>query len=230
MKPKKSNTKRVYPENGTHVARLVHIIDWGSQVDKYSGDEGRAKLEFIWELPEKHNLHVFNEDKGEQPLVVSRKYGNTFGRGSEMKKAVESMLGQKVDAEFELETLLGELCQINLTVEDGEDENKNVVIQSLMPLSKDQSKKKFPEYNEKFIFDLDNFDQDVWDSLPEWKQKKIEVTKEYAEATANIKKPSTPSNGKAKGDVFKGKGGETSQAKKAVELAKGKADTKKKFK
>jgi hypothetical protein len=197
MRPKKSQSKRVNPEPGVHVARLIQIIDWGSQVDKFSGDEGRAKVELVWELPQ--SLHVFNEDKGEQPLIVSRKYGNTLGRGSALKKDIESMLGHAIDKEFEFDGLLGELCQINLSVEnDGEYEN--VVIQSLMPLGKDLSKKKFPEFNEQFVFDLDNFNQDLWDQLPEWKQKKIEATPEYAAVAASKPAPKAAApkaNGKA---------------------------------
>lgn len=210
MRPKKSTGKKVNPEPGVHIARLIQIIDWGTQVDNYAKD-GRAKLEFVWELPQ--SLHVFNEDKGEQPLLVTRKYGNTFGRGSAMKEAVESMLGHKVDADFELDGLLGELCQMNITIEqDGEYEN--VVIQSLMPLTKDLAKKKFIEYNDQFIFDLDNFDQDTWDKLPEWKQKEIMKSPEYAEVASKVKetkreepKGKTQSNGKAteKGKVFQKK-------------------------
>ncbi len=201
MRAKKSASKRVNPEPGVHVARLIQIIDWGSQIDKYSGDEGRAKVEFVWELPQ--SLHVFNEDKGEQPLLVSRKYGNTLGRGSAMKKDIESMLGHKIESDFELDSMIGELCMLNLSIEqDGEFEN--VVIQSLMPLTKDMAKKKFPEFNDQFVFDLDNFNQDIFDSLPEWKREQIAKSPEYANVAASqpVKKTvqQTPvkSNGQAK--------------------------------
>jgi hypothetical protein len=182
MRAKKTQSKRVNPEPGVHIARLKQIIDLGSQVDSFSGDEGRAKLEFIWELPE--SLHTFNEDKGPQPLIVSRKYGNTLGRGSGMKKAIESMLGHSIEKDFELDTLLDEMCNLNLSIEqDGEYEN--VVIQSLMPLTKDQSKKKYPTYSEAFILDLDNMDWDVYESLPDWKKEMIAKSPEYAEVAAN---------------------------------------------
>jgi hypothetical protein len=199
MKPKKSTSKKILPEAGVHVARLIQVLDWGSQIDKFSGDEGRAKVELVWELPQ--SLHVFNEDKGEQPLIVSRKYGNTLGRGSAIKKDIESMLGHAIDKDFEFDTLLGEMCQMNLSIEsDGEYEN--VVIQSLMPLMKDQAKKKYPEYNDKYILDLDNFDLEVWEALPEWKRTEIAKSPEAAQALASAKpkaaqKVATKTNGKA---------------------------------
>jgi hypothetical protein len=201
MRAKKSTSKKVYPEPGVDVGRLVQIIDLGSQIDKFSGDEGRPKVEFIWELP--NQLHVFNEDRGEQPLIVTRKYGNTLGRGSAMKEAIESMTGQKIDKDFELDSLLGELCLINITLEavEGDPDLKNVQIQSLSPLTKDLAKKKYPEYNDQFVFDLDNFNQEIYDSLPEWKQEQIAKSPEYAAVAAS--KPaksvaSAKSNGQAK--------------------------------
>jgi hypothetical protein len=197
MKPKKSTSKKILPEPGVHVARLIQVLDWGSQIDKFSGDEGRAKVELVWELPQ--SLHVFNEDKGEQPLIVTRKYGNTLGRGSAIKKDIESMLGHAIDKDFEFDTLLGEMCQMNISIEsDGEYEN--VVIQSLMPLMKDQAKKKYPEYNDKFILDLDNFDMEVWEALPEWKRTEIAKSPEAAQALASAKpkaKVAAKTNGKA---------------------------------
>jgi hypothetical protein len=79
---------------------------------------------------------------------------------------------------------------MNITIEkDGEYEN--VVIQSLMPLMKDQAKKKYPEYNDKFILDLDNFDMEVWEALPEWKRTEIAKSPEAAEALASAKPKAT---------------------------------------
>jgi hypothetical protein len=185
MRAKKTSSARVNPEPGVHVARLKEILDWGTQVDSYAPD-GRAKVEFVFELPE--SMHTFHEDKGPQPLIVTRKFGNTLGRGSAMKASIEAMLGHKIEKDFELDSLLDELCNLNLSIEqDGEYEN--VVIQSLMPLTKDQSKKKYPSYSDTKLLDLDAFDQDVYDSLPEWKQKEIAKSPEYAEAIANAPKP-----------------------------------------
>jgi hypothetical protein len=187
MKAKKSGGKRVNPAPGIHIARLVQILDYGTQVDSYSPD-GRAKVEFVWELPE--DLHVFNEDKGEQPLVVDRKFGNTLGRGSAMLECIEQMLGRKWDKDEDLDTLLGQMCQMNTAIEqDGEYEN--VVIKSLMPLGKDQARKKYPEYNEQFVLDLDNFNQEDYDSLPQYKKDNIAKSPEYAEAAANAAPPAS---------------------------------------
>lgn len=213
MRARKSTSKRINPERGIHVARLVQILDYGTQVDKYAPD-GRAKVEFVWELPE--DLHVFNEDKGEQPLLVDRKFGNTLGRGSTMLEAIEGMLGRKWDKDEELDTLLGTMCQMNIDlVTDGEYEN--VEIKSLMPLSKDQARKKYPNYTDMFVLDLENFNPEHFDSLPQYKKDNIAKSEEYANAIADLpqarptSKPTPPPQAKAsvpaaKTNVFAGKG------------------------
>jgi hypothetical protein len=189
MRAKTSKFKKTLPPPGVHVARLVQLIDWGSQVDKFAPD-GRAKLEWRWELPEA--LHVFNEDKGEQPFVVERKYGNTLGKPkkrSDMGKAVEGMIGGAfVDDDenpFPLEDLVGGLCQLSIVNEvDGEYENTKIV--AIMPLSKAQEAIAeaggYPEFNDQFVFDMDNFNPEIWDQLPKWKQDEIAKTDEYAMA------------------------------------------------
>lgn len=207
MRARKSTSKRVNPERGIHVARLVQILDYGTQVDSFSPD-GRPKVEFVWELPE--DLHVFNEDKGEQPLLVDRKYGNTLGRGSAMLKAIEEILGRKWDREEELDTLLGSMCQMNIDiVTDGEYEN--VEIKSLMPLSKDQARKKYPTYTDMFVLDLENFNQEHYELLPQYKRDNIAKSPEYAEASANVKPVAAkaahkPAPVAATKNVFAGKG------------------------
>lgn len=189
MRAKTSKFKKTLPPPGVHVARLIQLIDWGSQVDKFAPD-GRAKLEWRWELPEA--LHVFNEDKGEQPFVVERKYGNTLGKPkkrSDMGKAVEGMIGGAfVDDDenpFPLEDLVGGLCQLSIVNEqDGEYENTKIV--AIMPLSNAQvalaEQGQYPEYGDQFVFDMDNFNPEVWDLLPKWKQDEISKTPEYAAA------------------------------------------------
>lgn len=232
MKAKRSAGKKVLPAPGVHVARLIAILDYGKQVDSYDPD-GRDKVEFVWELPEE--LHVFNEDKGEQPLVVDRKFGNTLGRGSKLKDAIEGMIGTKIKPDFEFDSLKYELCQLTLDIED-DGEYKNVIIKSFSPLGKEQLKKKYPHFNDWIMLDLStnedetsNFDQESFDALPQWKKDNIAKSPDFklleAEGIAvNVKEgeskqppakkaapppPAAKSNGKAATPFAKaaGKGG-----------------------
>lgn len=218
MKATKKSTPRVNPPKGTHIAILTQILDWGTQHDVY-GD--RRKVELIWELPEE--LHVFNEERGEEPFIVDRKFALTISKKAALKEALEGMTGAEiVDDEIELEQFLETVCQLQINiVKDGEYEN--VDIQSYMQLGKNDQKriKSFKAVGEVKCLDLDNFDEAVFNSLPDWKQKLIATSPEYKEAVANSAPSRTPvkstpassknsakptaSTSKAK-DLFKGKG------------------------
>lgn len=234
MKAKKTASKRILPDPGIHVARLIHILDYGDQVDSFA-KEGRDKVEFVWELPEE--MHVFNEDKGEQPLVVDRKFGNTLGRGSKMKTIIEGMIGKTIDNDFDLESLKYKLCQLTITIEN-DGEYDNVVIQSASPLGKSQLGKKYPHYNDWLLLDLSynedgtsNFDQEVFDALPHWKRKNIAKSQAFAQLVAdgiatmptddNNQQPAKkPTNGKATAPAAKAVA--ASPFKKAAGKVKGK--------
>lgn len=178
MKANKVASDRVYPEAGVHIAILTQILDYGVVTDSFGT---RRKCEFIFELPE--SLHVFKEERGAEPLIVDRKFALTIGKGSALKEAIEGMLGITIEEdEYELETLLGTVCQLQLKlVKSGE--YTNVEIASYMQLSKNDQKriKMFKPHGDLKMLDLDNFDEEVFKSLPDWKQKKIATSVTYKE-------------------------------------------------
>ena len=61
------------PPAGTHMARCIGMIEIGTVTTTFMDDEKiLQKVSITWELPEE--LAVFNEEKGEQPFVVSKEY------------------------------------------------------------------------------------------------------------------------------------------------------------
>lgn len=189
MKVKRNSGDRVNPEPGTHIAILTQILDWGLQQDSVGL---RRKVELVMELPD--SLHVFNEEKGEQPIIVAVKYGTSTGRGSKLAAAIEGITGKKLedlndeDGEFDLETLLGKAFQISVTISKSGDYD-NVEVGAYMPLSKNDSKRKFTSDGDLKVLDLDNFDEEVFASLPEWKQKLIAKSDTYKESVGEYTPP-----------------------------------------
>lgn len=180
MKAKKNSTPRVPCPKGTHIAILVGIIDWGTQTDKFGS---RRKVEFLHETPEE--LYEFNEERGEEPFIIDRKFALTIGKKSALKEHIEGMLGERIeDDEFDLEPLLGKACQLTIT-HKADGEYTNVEITSVSPLSKSDAKRKFKPHNELILIDLDNFDEDEFKRLPEWKRELIMKSPEYKEAAGN---------------------------------------------
>jgi hypothetical protein len=182
MKAKKKQGEKVLPEKGVTVAILTQILDWGTVTDR-NGE--RRKVELIWELPEQ--LHQFNEEDGEVPLIVSRKYGNSLGKGSFLADVITGMTGSNLadvldeEDEYDLENLLGKVCQLNLSIDKNDEGYENVNILSYMPLGKGD-KRKFKPHGDLRVLDLDNFDLEVFKALPDWKQKEIAKSPEYKEA------------------------------------------------
>ena len=158
MKVTKNSTPRVLCPEGNHITILTQILDWGTQTDSFGT---RRKVELIWETPEE--LHVFNEERGEEPFIIDRKFALTIGKNSALADALVGLTGKSIDNdEIDLEEYLGTVGMINIKhKEDGD--YTNLEITSYGPLSKSDAKRKITPNGEYKILDLDNFDQDVFD-------------------------------------------------------------------
>jgi hypothetical protein len=210
MKVTKNSAPKVNPPKGTHIAILTQLIDWGTQQDRFGA---RRKIEVINELPEE--THVFNEESGEEPFIVDRKYAMTIGKGSALREFLEGMLGESIPDEVDLEEYLETVYQLSIDIEEDGD-YENVVIKSAMPLGKSQLKTagKYKAHGHVLILDLDNYDEEVFKLLPDWKQNEIKKSPEWKEAQGN--KPAPTTAGKAKSAaVAKGTTKASTPAKKS---------------
>lgn len=179
---KKAGTRVPAPE-GTHMAVVIQVIDWGTQEDKFGS---RRKIELAFELPDEK--YVFNEERGAEPFTVFRKFAMSINKKSDLRAAIEGILGKKLDDEFEMEELLGATCQIQIVHKvDGEYTNEEIKQYMAPPKG---FKKKFKINGAQCIVDLDNFDEEAFALLPDWKQEKIKETNEFKA----ISKPAPKSN------------------------------------
>lgn len=175
---KNSSVERVLPPKGNHIAVISQIIDWGTVTDSFGK---RRKVEFVSELPE--HTHVFNEEVGEQPIIIDRKFSNNLGttkRPSGLREFIESVTGEEIEGdEYELEDLLGLVYRVQIVITtDGEYKNAT---QKSYAMASPAEKKKFKVQGESFVLDLDNFDQDTYDLLPPWKQGELAKSPEGKE-------------------------------------------------
>lgn len=98
---------RVCPA-GTHPATLVAILDIGTHAETFQGkttDHRKVVLCF--------DVHPENEE----PIVVIRDYTLSFNEKSALRGLVEKWRGTafKEDEEFEIPTLLGKTCFVQIT-------------------------------------------------------------------------------------------------------------------
>lgn len=171
---------------GTHIARLFSIIHIGTTGYEYMGEWKESyKVRLTFELPLK--TKVFNEEKGEQPMVISEEYGLTMGSKSKLRKVVEGIIGTTlIDKEayaFDIEDLLGEPCLIRV-VHKTKGDKTFANIESTSPLMEGQECP--PQVNPDFVLSYADWNQEKFDSLPEFIKDKIRATGEYRAKTTTV--------------------------------------------
>lgn len=165
---------------GIHKAKLFSIVDLGTQTGQYDGKPTiNRQLHFTWELTEE------TKEDG-KPYVISRFYNQSLGEKSNFIQDITSWLGKAPNvpsaredkATFVMEllqSLLGKGCQLVIVDKDGKHR-----ISTVTGLGKSD---KLPDgtVNDLIFFDLDNFDDDVFDKIPNGLQAMIQKSPEYAQ-------------------------------------------------
>ena len=184
MRLKEKNAERINPPEGVHQARLIRLVDCGSQYSEKFKKSSR-KVRVTFELVD--CTHIFDEEKGEQPFLIDREYTLSIGKRATFRKDIEAWLGHKLTKEqlddFDPEILLGTAGLVQVVYQEVE-ENEYANIQALMAVPKGTNVAQ-PE-NEVFSFWLeDELDADRFDSFPEFIQDKIANSPEYQALTGS---------------------------------------------
>ena len=151
---------------GSHLARLYRIIDLGTQTSEYMGQTKMLrKVKFFWEL---HGDDLKTDDG--KPLIQTRNYTLSLGDKASLRKDLESWRGKSfTDDElrgFDISKLLDKWCMV--TVQHRTANNSNVYADAvaITPVPAIVQKAGVPQgVNPCVIFDLQRFDQEVFDSL-----------------------------------------------------------------
>src|SRR5688572_13638566 len=78
---------------GNYLARCFQMIEVGTVTENVMGKQVIAKKVRIgWELPTE--LKVFNPEKGEQPLAISKEYTLSMNEKSNLRKDLKSWRGK----------------------------------------------------------------------------------------------------------------------------------------
>lgn len=189
MKIKKTATREPVPA-GVFPARCYKLIHFGTVQNNYDGTlRNEVRLDF--ELPTK--TKVFDEDKGPQPLSISKDYTASFNEKSNLYHDLSSWLGDlsQID-EFELTSVVGKECYVNVQHKISKSTgNTYSYIASIMPVPEGSV---VPEpVNPTFIFDHeDNFDADILENLHEYFRDRIKSSLEYKARMDPVDLPEAP--------------------------------------
>ena len=173
--------QREFLTEGVHLARCYQMIHIGTNEENIQGTTKTLnKCRIGWEFP--NDLHVFNEDQGEQPIVLSKEYTLSMHEKSTLRKDLKSWRGKDFTEDearaFDVTKLIGVPCMINIVHKKSKDGTKTFEeVASISPLMKGQE---MPDpINEPHVLDYDNFDENLFKSLPEFIQDKIKTSSEY---------------------------------------------------
>lgn len=178
-----SNTTSTPAPSGTHFARCYSILDLGTHEKEFSGQKKRVReIRMSWELPSE--LHVFSEEKGEQPFCVHKTYTMSLHEKANLRHHLEAWRGKPFTeqelAGFDLANVLGAPCLV--TVVHVEKNGKTYAnIASVTSLPKGMAK--LPAVNPVVEYSLEHHDQKVFDALPKFVQEIIHTSEEWKTAT-----------------------------------------------
>jgi hypothetical protein len=174
-----NTTTRTPAPSGTHMGRCYGVIDLGTHVNPQHGSKARKVL-LQWELPTE--THTFDEKKGAEPFVVSRQFSLSLNEKGALRPFLVSWRGVDFTSEelnkFDIAKLANQPCMVTVIHKrDGDKVYANVSQVSKLPKQMGECP---PAHNRITVLSLDmDFDQDVYNALPEWIKKKIQESPEF---------------------------------------------------
>ena len=165
---------------GSYPARIYQMIHLGT----IAGFQGQLqnKVRIGFEMPTE--MKVFDEKKGEQPRVISQDYTLSFNEKANLRKVIEACDPDalKLDKdgfleEFDVEKLIGKDCLITVAQKESKEGRIFAFIDSVTRLPKGMSCPK--AINPIQVLDYDEWDQELFDKLPDFLKDKIRTSVEY---------------------------------------------------
>lgn len=181
---------------GAVAARCIRLVELGTQESEYLGQSKKAKKVML--AFETTALITEGEFSG-QPFLMTTRYTASLHEKAALRKILKGWRGRDFnDTElegFDLKNVLGKNCLMNV-VHNTANGKTYANIDSVMPLPAGMTA---PKVNPLVHFDLDDFNQEVFDSLSKGLQEVIAKSPEYkrlqygeAETASGAAAPSMP--------------------------------------
>lgn len=153
---------------GTQPARIVQVIRLGNQETEWKGvKSNKPQIWLTFELP----FVTIEIDGEEKPRWISKRYTESTNEKSNLRKVIDASNPKAED----WDDLLGCDCLISI----GSTENGNDKVLDCMKTPKGMT---VPELvNDPVYFDIDNPDQDILGSLPDFLKEMVMSSEEFKE-------------------------------------------------
>lgn len=186
----KAKPKTPPVEPGVYMAVCVGVIDLGEQYSEKFKNYAN-KLKFVWALPSE-TIEIEGKTEERQ---LSKEFTFSVNKKGNLRAFLESWNSKTYSddefAELDVFDQLGKPCQLQVVLNDtGEYSN----VANLMPLPKGMPA---PVSNTAFVtWDMDAWDDAVFEKLPEWTQEQIKKSTQYQkehapDTTIEVKAPET---------------------------------------
>ena len=201
----KKGAQRELVPSGMHPARCIKLYHFGHVPKAYKGEmQIKNIVRIVWELPTE--MRVFDTEKGEQPMSISKDYTLSLGNKANLKKDLESWRGKGFTVDelegFDITNLISAPCMLNVIHDDAANGNTYANIAGVTPLLKGYE---CPEQiNPSFIWDYDdNYDDAVLANMHEWFRDRIKSSLEYQEKMTppDVQNAPMPTAGDDPGEV-----------------------------
>lgn len=173
---------RVLTPAGNYIARCYQMVQIGTTTEIVMGKATTApKVRIGWELPTEKK--VFDESKGEQPLVISTDYTLSMHKKSNLRQTLASWRGKDFTEEeakaFDVTKLLGKPCFLNIIHKPGVADPTKMYekISSITPLPKGVTCP--DQITPMFVLSYDEWSDEKFLSLPDFVQEKIKSSAEF---------------------------------------------------
>lgn len=168
---------------GNYVARCYQMVQIGTVMELINGEQKMLnKVRIGWELPTE--LKVFKEENGEQPYVISEEFTLSMNEKANLRKMLASWRGKDFSEDeaksFDITKLIGAKCMINVihkaSKKDASRIYEKIGSVSSIPKGLDCP----PAINNASILSFDDFNVDLYNSLPDFIKDKVKSSLEYA--------------------------------------------------
>jgi hypothetical protein len=148
---------------GTYIARCYQMIHIGTVTENILGKEKTLnKIRIGWELPTE--LKVFDENKGEQPLIISKEFTLSLNEKSTLRQYLKNWRGKDFTEDearkFDVTALIGATCVLNIIHKTAKNGNIYAEIGNISPMIKGSFCP--PQFNASLVFSYEPFDEHVF--------------------------------------------------------------------
>lgn len=159
---------------GSHIARCSMLIDLGTQAPKFEDAKARRQVYIAFEVPGELM------DDG-RPITIGQRYTHSTNERSVLAQHLEAWRGKKFTPSerksFDIEAVLGKPCMISVIhVERGDKTYANLNSISAVPAGVTCP----PAVNPPLMFNLEEFNSEAFERVPDTLKRVIELSPEYA--------------------------------------------------